>query len=145
MSRRSLATLALPLLVLAACATPAAAPPATPPAVTAPAAPVATRTTLTDLAPVPKAPPLMTWVTKSNSDFQQTLDLNMQTAMISHLNIATRDADATAARDLAHFICTGIRDGVNATEQLKKAYPLVAMPDTLSVTLAAQAYCLDTV
>lgn len=111
-----------------------------------PARPAVVAPTSAGLAVIPSAPPIEQWVRKS-SDFQQTLDLNMQTALISRLDISPSDATASAARDLAYYICTDLRGGTttDSSAPVRELYPTAALPDAIGVSLAAQAYCLDTV
>lgn len=107
------------------------------------------RTTPTSAAPrqlksLPKAPPLNTWVTKG-SDFQQTLDLRMQTAMIERLDMSPAEADEDWAHGLAYYMCSALRRHQNAGEALAAIYPNPDASQQIGITVAAQAYCLDTV
>jgi hypothetical protein len=95
------------------------------------------------VAPLPPAPPLESWVVKGN-DFQQTLDLRMQTAMIETLDIPVAEATVDAARSLAYYICAGMRAGQRAGDLLVAIYPAADAPAQLGVPLAAEGYCLDT-
>lgn len=100
----------------------------------------------TSVADLPSAPPVEAWVVKG-SDFQQTLDLNMQTAMIERLMMSPSDADETAARDLAYYVCRSLRQYPSqpGSAWVEASYPGTETIDAIGVALAAQAYCLDTV
>ncbi|WP_298799995.1 hypothetical protein [Pseudonocardia sp. 73-21] len=98
------------------------------------------------LASLPPAPPVDTWVVKG-SDFQQTLDLRMQTELIE-LGIAPALGNESAARDLAYMICTAKRTGATADavqEAVQAAYPTTDQYSRLSIILTASSYCVDTV
>lgn len=137
---------ALCAVALAACSSEPAAPAA---ATTAPpSAPAARPATaaVVRVADLPPAPPVETWVQKG-SDFQQTLDLNMQTELIE-LGLSVAEADEDAARELAYAVCSALRSGTpeSATsEVVQAAYPTADQIDSIGIGLAAQAYCLDTV
>lgn len=96
------------------------------------------------LKSLPKAPPLNTWVMKG-SDFQQTLDLKMQTAMVERLDMPFAEADEDWAHALAYYMCSALRRHENAGEALAAIYPNPDASQQTGITVAAQAYCLDTV
>ncbi|TQM37773.1 hypothetical protein [Pseudonocardia cypriaca] len=96
------------------------------------------------VTPLPPAPPLESWVVKG-SDFQQTVDLHMQTAMMERLDISVAEATVDAARSLAYYMCTGMRAGQRAGDLLVAIYPAADAPAQLGVSLAASEFCLDAV
>lgn len=96
------------------------------------------------LKSLPKAPPLNTWV-KKGSDFQQTLDLRMQTAMVERLGMPFAEADEDWAHALAYYMCSALRRHQNAGEALAAIYPNPDARQQIGITIASQAYCLDTV
>jgi putative hemolysin len=138
------------LALLAGCSQAVVPPPPVPaqPSQSAAAPRSAARATLpqAEVASLPAAPPLETWVEKSRSDFQMTLDLNMQTELIE-LGVPVGDVDEDAAQSLAYMICSHLRAGGSATvnDEVRAAYPTATNIDAMGIVLAAQAYCLDTV
>lgn len=134
--------IAAAVLALAGCssASPtAAAPSATAaPAVTTSAPPAVVGASL------PPAPPVDTWVIKG-SDFQQTLDLRLQTKLTETADVLVDDDEA---RSLAYAVCTSLRTGgtpETARAIIQSAYPTVDQYDTLGILLTAKAFCVDTV
>jgi hypothetical protein len=106
----------------------------------APAAPPST--TSVPVADLPSAPPIDQWVVKG-SDFQRTLDLNVETALIN-LGVATAAADEQAARSFAYHFCSGLRTHrASPPDLVKEAYPSADFADSVGLGLAANAYCLD--
>lgn len=147
MRRAALVAVAALALTLAGCADePAEAPAVASPTSSSPSAAAPTTSSSTPVAVLPPAPPLDTWVVKGN-DFQQTLDLKMQTAMIEQLNMSPADADETAARDLAYYVCRSLRQYPSqpGSAWVQAAYPNVESFSLERVAIAAQFYCLDTV
>jgi hypothetical protein len=96
-------------------------------------------------ANLPPAPPLDSWVVKG-SDYQLTLDLNMQTAMIE-LGLSPSDIDESDAQAYAYHVCSTLRNNPDAGYDVlvTDIYPSAELTKTLGMVLAAQHYCLDTV
>lgn len=65
--------------------------------------------------------------------------------MIERLDIPTGEATTAAARDLAYYLCSAMRQGRTAGEALSEIYPNADATAPLGVILAANGYCVDAV
>jgi hypothetical protein len=99
----------------------------------------------------PPAPPPETWVVK-RSDFQQTLDFKMQTALMNLQTAAVQKGlpyqqfDASTARDMACFICSGLRTRLGLVRiSCEPSSPMRISRNFVEVALAAQAFFPDPV
>jgi hypothetical protein len=139
-----LVPVAAAVLLLASCGN-EAAPDNTAPETTQTAAGKASAAPRATAANLPPAPPLDSWVVKGN-DYQLTLDLNMQTAMIE-LGLSPSDIDESDAQAYAYHVCSTLRKNPDAGYDVlvTDIYPSVELTKTLGMVLAAQHYCLDTV
>lgn len=137
----------LALLAISACS--AAEPVSQPPEAVPPppsAAPPTSSAAEATVATLPPAPPPETWVIKGDN-FQETLDLNLQTELIE-LGVSSTEADEDAARDLAYLVCTALRAEAQLDDVwalIRAAYPTATEIDAIGIESRARYYCLDTV